>query len=178
MKVIVICVNGYPESGKTLFEDYCCDYHKNSLKISSIDYVKEVARSLGWNGEKTPESRKFLSDLKKILVNTPWGDLPIQSIYDAINKKVKELKGTKEDLIVFCDVREPEELEKMKQVFGSTNILINKELAPGTYLSNSSDSQVLDYNYDYIIDNNGTKEELKESAELFINQLMEKRNEF
>ena len=131
---------------------------------------------MGWR--KTPEARKFLSDLKQVLVSAPWGDLPLKSINNVINRKVRELQGVKGDLFVFCDVREPEELEKMKRVFGSTNILINKELAPGTYLSNSSDIQVLDYNYDYIIDNNGTKEELKESAELFINQIMEKRNEF
>lgn len=178
MKVIVICVNGYPESGKTLFEDYCCEFCDYSLKVSSIDYVKEVAKILGWDGEKTPETRKFLSDLKQVLISAPWDDLPLKSINNVINRKVRELQGVKGDLFVFCDVREPEELEKMKRVFGSTNILINRGLAPGTYLSNSSDIQVLDYNYDYIIDNNGTKEELKESAELFINQIMEKRNEF
>ena len=46
--------------------------------ISTVDFVKEVAKFCGWNGQKTPKDRKFLSDLKNIL--TQWNDIPYKDI--------------------------------------------------------------------------------------------------
>ena len=35
--------------------------------ISTVDFVKQIARECGWDGVKTPRNRKFLSDLKDLL---------------------------------------------------------------------------------------------------------------
>ena len=88
MKVFVI--NGFPGSGKTTMEEYCVNYlnqfdkYKNKVHIiSSVDSVKQIAKQIGWNGVKTAEDRKFLSDLKKLLKN--YNDL--ESKYPDIAKE-------------------------------------------------------------------------------------------
>ena len=48
------------------------------MNYSSVDFVKEVARFAGWNGEKNLHTRKFLSDLKDLL--TFLDDIPFKKI--------------------------------------------------------------------------------------------------
>ena len=65
MKVVVI--NGAMTSGKDTFCEFCKDYRGNYIaSISTVDYIKEIASNVGWDGKKTPEARKFLSDLKDL----------------------------------------------------------------------------------------------------------------
>ena len=45
--------------------------------ISTITYVKDIAKTIGWDGGKSPADRRFLSDLKDAL--TRWKDLPYQA---------------------------------------------------------------------------------------------------
>ena len=62
----IIVINGYPMSGKDEFTTYCKEILKRktiqSYNISTVDKVKEIAKLMGWDGEKTPKARKFLSD--------------------------------------------------------------------------------------------------------------------
>ena len=46
--------------------------------FSTVDKIKEIARDFGWDGEKTPKARKFLSDLKDVF--TDWNDLPVRDV--------------------------------------------------------------------------------------------------
>ena len=45
---------------------------------SSVSKVKEIAKIIGWNGEKTERDRKFLSDLK--LLTTEYNDMPLNDM--------------------------------------------------------------------------------------------------
>jgi CO dehydrogenase nickel-insertion accessory protein CooC1 len=76
MKIAII--NGRGTSGKTTFETMVKKVGKardyNIEIVSTIDYVKDKARTFGWDGGKSPEDRRFLSDLKDAL--TRWGDIP------------------------------------------------------------------------------------------------------
>jgi len=80
MKIAI--VNGRGASGKTTFETMvqkiAAARGKKVKVISTITYVKEVAKLFGWDGGKTPEDRRFLSDLKDAL--TRWKDLPYQKV--------------------------------------------------------------------------------------------------
>ena len=51
--------------------------------ISTVDYVKEIATECGWDGTKTPENRKFLSDLKRVL--TEWNEKPLRETVAAVD---------------------------------------------------------------------------------------------
>ena len=78
MKVVII--NGKGGSGKDTFVAMCRDVlgANRILNISTVDYVKEVAQFCGWDGTKTLENRRFLSDLKRIL--TEWNEIPLKKV--------------------------------------------------------------------------------------------------
>lgn len=168
MKVVLI--NGYPGSGKTTFVDMCADLNHQTYNFSTVDFVKYIAKQMGWNGEKTPESRKFLSDLKDLMSNSPWGDLPVLDI----EKKIRVEQGSLESyglgdkrLVIFIDVREPENMVKLKEKFNAISLLIWRPDVEGTQ-SNHADSDVLKCQYDYVITNDKDLVDLRDSAQQFL----------
>ena len=54
----IFIINGYPDSGKTLFAQYCKEIIREKIPLATIqttsviDPLKEIALELGWNGEK------------------------------------------------------------------------------------------------------------------------------
>jgi len=169
MKVIVI--NGMPRVGKDLFVSLC-QKNKNYqvFNFSTVDFVKEIATKCGWSGEKTPESRKFLSDLKDLLSAAPWYDVPIHDIKKKIDiaKLTLEQCGLSDfNMVVFIHAREPENIEKIKNKFNASTLLIHR-LEVEKEQSNHADSNVFDYDYDYNIYNNGTVDELMEISSSFL----------
>jgi len=172
----VIIVNGAPGAGKTQFELFCQEIRGNEKChiLSTIDCVKESARMMGWNGEKTPESRKFLADLKQLMVNAPWGDIT----FDDIRKKIHEVEyeyhqfelGT-DELIFFVDSREAEQIDRFKYDMNAVTVVIRNEQAEKVVATNEADANVLDYWYDFSISNDGSLDELKRKAKVFLNVL-------
>ena len=173
--VKIVVVNGAPSAGKSLFERLCeeqCSYFRNRAGFdgtkplhvditSTVDFVKEIAYNCGWDGTKTPENRKFLSDLKALL--TKWNNVP----YEIIRERVEGLPKTY-DWIMFVDCREPEEIQKFKDGMNATTLLIRREQAENIETSNVSDANVLDYNYDLTIWNNSDIIDLERKADTFI----------
>ena len=98
-----VAVNGHPRSGKSLFATLVRDELELrgfvTFQYSSVAMVKELALRAGWNGSKTPEARKFLSDLKRLLVNSPWGNLSMRDVHEYAKKK--------ENLFPFCKMKPP-----------------------------------------------------------------------
>jgi hypothetical protein len=168
----VVAVNGAPRSGKDTFIDICNEkLGEKGRKTSSIDFVKKIAFYCGWNGEKDLKNRKFLSDMKDIL--TEWGDIPYKEIEKAL--KVWELWNERHQIedegFLFVCIREPNELEKVRKRLGAMCVLVRRDNAEDALASNHADEEVFDFAYDYIIDNNGDLAQLKESAELLIEEL-------
>ena len=132
--------------------------------ISTIDYVKHIAKEeFSWDGNKTPRARKFLSDLKDLL--SEWDDIPIKKIEE--NLENLQRKGyLNNNHIVFIDCREPEEIKKLCELFNAKTILVKRD-QENLELSNHADKNVLNYNYDIVIDNNGSLRELDKKAEEF-----------
>ena len=79
----IIVINGTGGSGKDTFISYCENYTK-VFNFSSIDIIKEIASTMGWNGGKTEKDRKFLADLKALA--TDYNDLPYNCVKGAINE--------------------------------------------------------------------------------------------
>jgi hypothetical protein len=179
--VKVVVVNGRPGCGKTTFEEICeelCNsativsgFKKNRRLLvdtcSTIDFVKSVAFMCGWDGNKTPENRKFLSDLKKLI--TDWGDVPFKKIQDRI--KTRAASGGNVDWIIFVDCREPNEIQKIKEFFNATTIIIRREEVENENCSNYSDADVFYYNYDLTIYNNSDIIHLEDEARKFIDYM-------
>ena len=173
MKVVVI--NGKGGCGKDTFVSMCYKLlNQNQTKcclcynLSTVDLVKEAAAVCGWAGEKDPASRKFLSQLKDIL--TEWKDLPFQDVVERtlrIQHKT-EISGCVDDAIVFIHCREPHEIQRLVDELGARSLLIRRAAAESVEQCNHADNGVLDYEYDFTIDNNGTLDQLKEKAKAFL----------
>ena len=69
------------------------------------------------------------------------------------------------------DVREPAEIDKLKKATNGTTLLIRRDSAEASKASNHADANVLNYEYDYVIDNNQTFEDLEVEAKRFIKNL-------
>lgn len=182
MKVIV--VNGPARSGKDTFIRYAIEYagahHIITESISIVDKVKEIARHCGWNGGKTDEDRKFLSDLKDLL--SDYNDLPYKSVslsIEGFKTYAEHLGLNTQDILYFVIAREPEDISRFVCDFNATSIFIDRGW-PNPLHGNHADDNVFDYAYDYTIMNDGTLDDLKASAQAFIDEFFgwkEKENE-
>ena len=197
---IVFIINGYPGSGKDTFVEKIskvgndtnfCNSHFfkclqkgfGTINTSTIDPIKNVAKNLGWKGEKTPEARKFLSEMKRIV--TEYNDYTskkiISDVEAARNSSISFNDGAYsfspnninsffKFLFVHC--REPKEIQKIKDGIGEScyTIFIKRGDINTDNLSNDSDMYVEKYNYDYYISNNGTLEDLDRTVYNFLKE--------
>ena len=167
MKIYIL--NGKAGSGKTTFfkliKEKCRNYVYN---YSTVDLVKKVAYGCGWNGSKTPENRKFLSDLKDLL--TEWDDVPYKDCLKEI-KRITSLADIydmeHDDWAIFIDCREPKEIQKFVDRLGAKTIFIDRKIEDYN-ASNHADANVENFEYDIVINNNGTLEDLAAVAMNFI----------
>lgn len=168
---MIIIINGSGGVGKTTFVSLCKQNWKiESLctNISNIDPIKHIAARCGWCGAKTEKDRKFLSDLKAL--TTKYNNFSFE-------KTVKEVRAfisyvghydfTEEDILIFIDCREPEEIDKLKAELKAITLLITNKRVP-VITTNISDKNVLNYDYDYYIDNSSTLESLEQKALSFL----------
>lgn len=170
MKVFVI--NGAPTSGKSSFVQFCLD-ELNSWgnEVSTVDFVKKLAKECGWNGEKTPKNRKFLSDLKDLL--TEWDDVPYKRVM--LEKRLwtysfDQFEIPTDDCFFFIHCREPKEIQKFVDRIGAKTILVRRESVEQQEQSNHADEEVFNYTYDIVIENNGDLKDLKSKAHKFLKE--------
>lgn len=168
---MIFITNGAAGSGKTTFEHNVQKIvgDRTCYILSTIDPIKEIARKAGWDGTKDLKSRKFLSDLKDLL--TKYNDYSFDYICNQIHSIREEWAGWGLDidsLIIFIDCREPEEIKRLCDKLGAKSLLIRRASAENSETSNHADAQVLDYDYDIIIENNGTIIEFANKAFDFV----------
>ena len=164
MEKSIIIINGSGGVGKDTFVEYCSELI-NVKNISSVDKVKDAAKLLvGWTGEKDDKSRKLLSDLKKISID--YNNYPLKYI----EQQAEEFKQEEKFYLMFVHIREIEEIKKVKELLNAKTLLITSNRVE-KIVTNSSDANVENYEYDYHISNDGTLEELKMSAKKFVEKL-------
>ena len=85
-------------------------------------------------------------------------------------EKIKLTDDIYKSIILFLHIREPKEIQRVKEAFNAITLFIkNDNVADIT--SNMADANVKNYDYDVIIDNSGSLEELAYKAKEFINIL-------
>lgn len=177
-KVNMFIINGSGRSGKDSFVEFCTDamdFKGYVYSISTVDFIKEIAKEAGWDEQKDETSRKYLSDLKDIF--TQWLDTP----YKNVEKKVSLLELMIEQynlsvpVFLFVHCREPKEIERLKKSFGAKTILLRRDSIE-QIKSNHADAEVYQYDYDYLIENNGSLNELEEKAKIFMEAFLSKTN--
>ena len=161
----IFIINGSGGSGKdtfvSLIQQNC---NQPVYNFSSVDKVKEVAKSIGWDGSKTERDRKFLSDLKLLCTN--YNDMPLNSMIE----KVEEFMLDSDAVMLFLHIREPNEIERAKNIFNAKTILIKRDTVK-QITSNDADGNVFNYNYDIVINNDKGIKELEIKALQFIENI-------
>lgn len=165
MKKIFI-TNGSACNGKDTFAEFLSKYI-SVFKYSSIDLVKEMYEGIGiGRNSKDEKKRKLYSDTKDML--TKYDDIPFKDIASI----VADFKNNKiEDEVLLIDIREPKEIARAVETFGAETILIRNPNVKKIE-SNHADANVENYNYDYIIENDGSLWQLDMMAKFFVREII------
>jgi len=177
MQIKYYILNGVSTAGKDTFVNMCKGYDDHriyAVQFSSVGWIKEVAEDFGWDGKKDEKGRNLLSGLKHLL--TAYDDIPFKNTVEQVRFWTEsEEYGTPnyiddyEYTLVFIDVREPEEIDKYKKEFNAKTVLIRNPEAESK-ITNESDMNVLNYDYDYTIWNDSTLDNLKKFAGAFVRE--------
>lgn len=176
--MIVLIINGAPRSGKdTFISALTMENPGKVIRYSSIDWIKQQALNLGWDGIKDAKGRRFLSDLKNACTN--YADIPFKKITKRIISSCNRYSWEVGSFYFCTCVREPEEISKIMRWCNENKIpchpvLIRRKKAEQKALDegfiSSGDTQFLKYPYAHTIYNDGSIEEFTNE----IKQLMEK----
>lgn len=160
MKKVYI-TNGSAQNGKDSFAEFLSKYI-SVFKYSSIDLVKEMYESIGIDRHtKDEKKRKLYSDTKDML--TKYDDIPFKDVMSIVADFQEDKIDTE---VLLIDIREPEEIARAVDVFNAKTILIRNPNVVKIE-SNHADRDVENYEYDYIIENNGSLEQLDSVAKDF-----------
>lgn len=154
----VIIINGSGTSGKdTVVEMVKANFgrYKNIYNVSSIDMIRKAAKILGWTGSKNEKDREFLHNMK--MLASEYND-------HSMCYMLSQLATFEDPFIGFFHIREPEEIAAFKNIIYNTptpvvTILVQRDCIKK--FDNYADSNVGNFQYDYIIENNGTKYDLE-----------------
>jgi len=175
---VVVVINGLGGSGKSQFCTDCIEYCKNirgvkAYEFSTIDYIKTVARVVGWNGKKDEKGREFLHNLK--IAFERFNDYPnidcLNNIKGLTEKKPKTLN------ICFVNIREAYNIENFKKMCEEAGykVLTMKVVSPRESNETPEVAKEIDkIDYDIVINNDGKLKDLQKKAIDFVETL---RNE-
>ena len=144
-------------------------------ELSTVDFVKEVARICGWKGKKDKKDREFLHDLK--LAMEKWDNIPNKKVIEDAEAIIKNYLGLNH--LFFVNIREPQSIESFSQLVMENSyekpfkILIESNMS-----SNEVDSivqEIKSIKYDKIYKNNGTLKNLADTAGDFIEEIIHAR---
>ena len=167
---LTIVINGRGGVGK----DTMCEAAGKLFKtmvVSSIDPIKQAAKFLGWEGQKEPDDRRFISYLKELSIH--YNNYPTQYL----EGKYREFMDSDAE-ILFVHIREPKEIRKfLDAVHGKAITLLITRPGFGAHYGNQADDNVDDFLYDYQYRNDQPLEQSKNHFLAFLGELMVKAAE-
>jgi hypothetical protein len=161
----IFILNGVGTSGKGTFVEFVGKYIPTH-KYSIVDLPKEAAKVLGWSGGKDEKDRRFLSDI--VDLSTEYNDSPFRDVLSIVTDFKNNLI---KDEVLFIDMRDPKDIARAVETFGAETILIRNPNVKKIE-SNHADRDVENYEYDYIIENDGTLEQLDTMAKFFVREII------
>lgn len=159
----IIVINGSPGSGKDTLVKHITNLWGASAveNIHTSTPMKVAFRTMGWDGEKTPEIRDKMAEMME------WAQDTFGTSYNHVWQRVQVAKE-KNDCIVFIHAREPKNIQHYVDVYGAIPILVKRK-GNVVQSKNKSDMGVEEYQkYKYTIENNGTEVDLIDTAVNFI----------
>jgi hypothetical protein len=174
MKIVLI--NGTNGSGK---DEFILSVQTLALKtgmlvncISSIDPVKDIYKILGWDGNKTEVHRKNLNLLKSMWIINTNGFGPVEWTI----KQVKLHNRYKTD-ILFIMIREYDQMVKTSKALERLgNFVTSLKVENDNAEIAEIEKEILleypnDFEYSFIIKNNGSRINLFDMAKNFLNTI-------
>lgn len=165
----VILIGGKARSGKDTLADYLYEelekMGRKPCKIQVGQYIKYYAiKYFGWDGKEETKPRDLL-----IKIGTEIIREKIDSNFH-INRLIEDIKVLSYfyDTFIVSDVRLPIEIEKPKEEF--SNVVSIKLERPYTETTKEQQKHITEigldnyHNFDYVIKNDKSLEELKEQA--------------
>ena len=163
----IFVINGIGRSGKDSWAEFVGKYIPTH-KYSIVDLPKEAAKILGWDGGKTEKDRRFLSDIMDL--STEYNDAPFKDVLSLVTDFMNS-KDYSEYEVLFIDMRDSVDIARGVRDFGAETILIRNPRVQ-KIITNHADANVEDYEYDYIIENDGTLEQMDAMAEFFVREII------
>lgn len=144
-------------------------------ELSTVDFVKEIARICGWKGKKDKKDRGFLHDLKEAMEK--WDNIPNKKVLEDAENIIKNYLGLNH--LFFVNIREPQSIESFSQLVMEQGYETPiKILMESNMSSNEVDSivqEIKSIKYDKIYKNNGTLKDLANTAGDFIEEIIHAR---
>ena len=144
-------------------------------ELSTVDFVKEVARICGWKGKKEKKDREFLHDLKEAMEK--WDNIPNKKVLEDAENIIKNYLGLNH--LFFVNIRELQSIESFSQLVMEQGYETPiKILMESNMSSNEVDSivqEIKSIKYDKIYKNNGTLKDLANTAGDFIEEIIHAR---
>ena len=175
----IFIVSGKANAGK----DTTCDLINNYVKVKDLksvnlqfsSYIKMYAKTIsGWDGEESTKPRTLLQELgtdiirknidNMFFIKRIIGDIKVYSYYC--------------DVITISDARMPEEIEN---IYNSFDNVIRVNITRPNFeskLNNKEKKHITETaldgytNYDYVLENDGTIEELNEKVKKLVDEVM------
>jgi dephospho-CoA kinase len=165
----VILISGKARSGKDTFAQMLQSImvldNQKPILLHYADILKYFCKQyLGWNGEKDEAGRTLLQYFGTDVVRNNHQDCWVNIIKELVNGI-----HTEYDYVLIPDTRFPNECDWRDTGFDFDTIRItredlNGEDLTGTQQVHSSETALDDYIFDFIIPNNGTLQDLEDSA--------------
>ena len=165
----VIIINGYPQSGKDTFVEMFSKIAKENktttINYSSIDCIVDLCKSI-------PDLKFERHDLKARTLLAEMGQALEKYNDYRTNKCLEFILDSSTNSFLFVHMREPELIDKLKNKLENNKqsvitLLISRELAVKNIPNKADSDEILNYNYDHIIYNNGTLEDLNHKVKNF-----------
>ena len=172
MKIVIL--NSQGGAGKDTFYEYCKEWVSYVYHTSMVEGVKEIAeKNFGWRGGKEQKDRTLLMQIKDIWEE--YNDGPFIDTCNRIRLIENELEryGLSSDAaVVFVDSRTPTDIQRFVDKYGATTVLLRRTEQEDKFTDRVDGDEVFDFKYDFIIDNNGSLEDLEQAAHTFMNFLL------
>lgn len=177
---MIIILAGKIKSGKdtiaNMIKEKMEKDNKKVIVIQFSSYIKEYAKKiLNWDGKEETKPRKFLQDLgqdireninKLFFINRVIDDIKVYSKYS--------------DMVIISDTRLPDEIDYIKKSSPSSIAIKivrddNGLTIPTNEKEHYTEIALNDYkNFDYIVDNNGSLEDLDKCIDNLLENIKRK----
>lgn len=163
----IFILNGVHASGKNTFVKYINEYGIDAVHYSYVDFTRDMLESKGVNvKDKSNKLRKLLCNVNNALEE--YDDIPFK---DCLSIADNFYQNWFEGDCLFIDCREPKKIERLKQALNAKTVFVksNKIITA----DNLADKAVAEnYKYDYVVQNIGSLDDLRNNTIDFIKDVI------